>query len=625
MVDGLNNLHHRCLPKMGFGGMSSHRAIGGDARPLEVAYEHGARMLDFMDPVPFMKDDNPVDKYGDELRGKDLSGFVLTSMPNLFVKDEADIKPGFVRASFEKCIEALNLQETVGAGQPVIDNYKLVMPFAIKLPTKSPAGCVSDMWREMEDLVLEGKVRTLGISNFTQAQVSTLLEHCRIRPATVIQERHPLNQIPEYVRFCDQNKMALFAAVPLAKGDALSSKVMVHPEMTPAQACLHWNMSQNVAVVPGVESLEHIKENCATFSKLALKPIDAPQPEVKLVKVYPLWENGAGGHLLKEGTQSDAGIFRVEEGGKLYTDTDPSREKHRRRSIDELEPNQKKLLADVGKAVSLLGPCMTPHEKRKAIDEYLLSLQEEPTSPTNLKSQHKQHEMRAAEGRNLTGMMVVPFGAFVANGAIPRRSAKTPDQNLHVPVTQLREEDKVVFFSQRWLTPVAKDGQLPSPDDAELNKFKQIAASAKAWSEQNGVKEENLYVWVDFCCIEQDDFEELIRGVNSLALYVCSVDAFVTIEHEVYFDRGWCLMECTFGDASKVPRFIYRHIDKAEPALVPMNIDDRLGLKKPCEGTFTVESDREVMQLLQLLGVVITGKLERGDMMEELDGSHKHA
>ena len=39
-------------------------------------------------------------------------------------------------------------------------------------------------------------------------------------------------------------------------------------------------------------------------------------------------------------------------------------------------------------------------------------------------------------------------------------------------------------------------------------------------------------MWVDFCCIEQDDFEELIRGVNSLGLYVCSCDAFITIEHE---------------------------------------------------------------------------------------------
>ena len=127
-------------------------------------------------------------------------------------------------------------------------------------------------------------------------------------------------------------------------------------------------------------------------------------------------------------------------------------------------------------------------------------------------------------------------------------------------------------------------------------------------------------MWVDFCCIEQDDFEELIRGVNSLALYVCSVDAFVTIEHEVYFDRGWCLMECLFADSCKVPRFIYK-----QGELASLCVEDRLALKKPHQGTFTVESDREIMELLELLATVITGKLERGALMEELDGSHMAA
>merc|ERR1712185_583186 len=96
----------------------------------------------------------------------------------------------------------------------------------------------------------------------------------------------------------------------------------------------------------------------------------------------------------------------------------------------------------------------------------------------------------------------------------------------------------------------------------------------------------------------------------------------ITIEHEVYFDRGWCLMECLFADSSKVPRFIYRHLEREEGELGELSVEERLQLKKPHEGCFTVESDREVMELLELLAVVITGKLERGQLMEELDGSH---
>jgi len=240
--------------------------------------------------------------------------------------------------------------------------------------------------------------------------------------------------------------------------------------------------------------------------------------------------------------------------------------------------------------------------------------------------QHKQHEMRsAADGRNLTSMMVVPLKTFIEHGSIPRRSVKTPETNTHMPASQLTEDDKVLFFSQRWLTPSSKDSWcgMASPDDAEGTKFKQIVASAKAWSEQNNVAEANMYVWVDFCCIEQDDFEELIRGVNSLALYVCSVDGFVTIENEVYFDRGWCLMECLFADASKAKRHIYKHLGLEEGRLESVDIEDRVQTKMPVEGDFTVEKDREKMELLQLLATTITGKLERGCLMEELDGSHQ--
>ena len=64
----------------------------------------------------------------------------------------------------------------------------------------------------------------------------------------------------------------------------------------------------------------------------------------------------------------------------------------------------------------------------------------------------------------------------------------------------------------------------------------------QAYCKAKGVREEQLYLWLDFSSIDQDDEDGLVRGVNSLALYVCSSDAFVSIDHADYFDRGWCLM-----------------------------------------------------------------------------------
>ena len=87
--------------------------------------------------------------------------------------------------------------------------------------------------------------------------------------------------------------------------------------------------------------------------------------------------------------------------------------------------------------------------------------------------------------RNLTRMVVVPLSTFAAHGSIPRRSFKTPvDMTAHVPVSDVKAGGKILFFSQRWLTP---SGNPASPDDANLTKYKQVLLSAQKWAEQNDV------------------------------------------------------------------------------------------------------------------------------------------
>ena len=85
-------------------------------------------------------------------------------------------------------------------------------------------------------------------------------------------------------------------------------------------------------------------------------------------------------------------------------------------------------------------------------------------------------------------------------------------------------------------------------------------------------------------------------------------DAFITIEHDSYFDRGWCLMECVYADASKVPRFLMT----AAGELKPMVAEDRVELKRPHQGSFTVESDRDFMRNLEAAAQSISSQMERG-------------
>ena len=71
-----------------------------------------------------------------------------------------------------------------------------------------------------------------------------------------------------------------------------------------------------------------------------------------------------------------------------------------------------------------------------------------------------------------------------------------------------------------------------------------------------------------------------------------------------------------------MPRFKFttrRHLTEARNELLELRPDMRLENKKPEEGNFTVEADREIMKVLTFMAQVITHKLDRGGSFGLLD------
>eukprot|EP00051_Salpingoeca_urceolata_P035178 m.28616 g.28616 ORF g.28616 m.28616 type:complete len:454 (-) comp8882_c0_seq1:92-1453(-) len=134
-------------------------------------------------------------------------------------------------------------------------------------------------------------------------------------------------------------------------------------------------------------------------------------------------------------------------------------------------------------------------------------------------------------------MQLVPFDHLLAHGALPRSS-----DNLHIPHTAVPNTAQVVFVSHRWL-------QNTHPDDSDGTKFKQVVSAVKAWH-AGGHSEsplDQVFVWLDFACIDQDDAERRVRGMNSLPFCLLCSDAFVQIGHQDLALRAWCRLERAFA------------------------------------------------------------------------------
>ncbi len=113
-------------------------------------------------------------------------------------------------------------------------------------------------------------------------------------------------------------------------------------------------------------------------------------------------------------------------------------------------------------------------------------------------------------------MRVVEFQVFKEFGKLPRSSDKKT-----VDLSAVPGYVKLVFISHHWLLP-HKDPKIAHPDDAAGSKHALICAGIEKLAENFEKKDwsiERVYLWLDFCCVEQDDPDLLREGVALLRGY----------------------------------------------------------------------------------------------------------
>lgn len=126
-----------------------------------------------------------------------------------------------------------------------------------------------ETWRALERLLAEGRVRSVGVSNFQQHHLERLLAETDVVPVLNQVEMHPYLQQRDLRAFHDQHGIATQAWSPLGRGNVLAdpdvARIAHDTGRTPAQVILRWHLQQGVLTIPKASSRERIAANRDVF------------------------------------------------------------------------------------------------------------------------------------------------------------------------------------------------------------------------------------------------------------------------------------------------------------------------------------------------------------------------
>ncbi len=215
----------RVLPRVGFGvfrvgrGEETQQAV---AEALAAGYRH-------IDTARVYGNEHDV---GVALRGSGLPRDEVFITTKLWNDDQGYDQT--LRA-FDRSMGQLGIE--------VLDLYLLHWP----VPGKR-----LDSWRALERLHEEGRVRSIGVSNFLERHLEELLRHARIVPEVNQVEIHPFLQRRTLRAFCAQHGIVVESYSPLTKGQRLADPVVLsvaqRVKRSPAQVLLRWGIQHDLAL-----------------------------------------------------------------------------------------------------------------------------------------------------------------------------------------------------------------------------------------------------------------------------------------------------------------------------------------------------------------------------------------
>lgn len=130
-----------------------------------------------------------------------------------------------------------------------------------------------EAYHAMEKAVADGKVRSIGLSNWYIEELDSFLPQIIITPALVQNEIHPYYQENDVIPYIQSLGIVTQGWYPLGGrgytaellGDEVISQIADVHGKSSAQIILRWNLQKGVVVIPGSSNPDHIQENTELY------------------------------------------------------------------------------------------------------------------------------------------------------------------------------------------------------------------------------------------------------------------------------------------------------------------------------------------------------------------------
>lgn len=134
-----------------------------------------------------------------------------------------------------------------------------------------PLGDYYGAWRAFEELYKAGRIKAIGVCNFSETDLLDFSYNVDIMPMINQIEIHPYYQRDDELKFMKQFGIQAEAWSPFAEGmhNLFESTVLQDIggkyDKTPAQVMLRWHIQRGLVIIPKSVHVERMKENMAIW------------------------------------------------------------------------------------------------------------------------------------------------------------------------------------------------------------------------------------------------------------------------------------------------------------------------------------------------------------------------